>query len=352
MTLVATTLASINLPAVLAAQPVASVSLAGLTRGAPVDSVSAVFVSDNIVATLLPSRGSAPPLQKVVIMRWSDRALEQTASMTVSNGGQIFAASGNRLIVSTSRDKAVYSADLTQRREIPIKVLCCDSFPRVGVIGEWGENKWTVFRLDSPSQAIREGSGELISVSDGVIVYRLNNQIRTETLDGHPLGSIAVSAGSRYSHVAELAGGDRLYLTTSEGRRLVDFNGNEMLRVDAPTGWGFRHGWSAEGNRMLFDHFTVTMPLAERAIDKVFNSIFGGLGVMSEQPNGEIVRVIDTRTGGICLNLESPGKLFGPAGDYHADLSPNGRWMVLITLQELSIYQLPESCKKGDSATR
>jgi hypothetical protein len=222
--------------------------------------------------------------------------------------------------------------------------VLCESFPRVGVLGSCEADKWQAFRVGPPLTLLREGSGELISLSDGTLVYRLSNEVRTETIDGRGLGTIPVSPGSRYSHIAELAGKDRLFLTSAEGFRIVDFSGREMLRIHPPEGWGFRHGWSEDGSRLLFDHFTVTLPWAEKTFDRVFNSVFGRLGVINEEPNGEVVRVIDARSGGICVNIESPGKLFGPAGDYHADLSPNGNWVAVSTLSEVSIYALPAAC--------
>ncbi len=179
-----------------------------------------------------------------------------------------------------------------------------------------------------------------MAVSDDNIVYRLDNTIRTETTDGRLLGSISVPPETRGVRVAETAGPGRLYLNLFSGDdRIVDFKGQELVRLHPPDGWGFRHGWTADGGRLLFDHFTRTVPWGEK-----FADFLGRLMGAPEEANGETITVVDTRKGGTCFALESRWKLFGPAGGYHADLSPSGRWVVASTLTGVSIYRLSDVC--------
>jgi hypothetical protein len=52
----------------------------------------------------------------------------------------------------------------------------------------------------------------------------------------------------------------------------------------------------------------------------------------------------NTTTGKICFNLENRGQMFGNAGEYHADISPSGRLVALVTTSKLSVYKIPEVC--------
>lgn len=70
-----------------------------------------------------------------------------------------------------------------------------------------------------------------------------------------------------------------------------------------------------------------------------------GLGAVPEESNGEVIRVTDTRTGHVCLEFASPGVLLGLAGKNHADISPNGRLLVVSTLSDVSVYDLPAICR-------
>jgi hypothetical protein len=52
----------------------------------------------------------------------------------------------------------------------------------------------------------------------------------------------------------------------------------------------------------------------------------------------------DTKTGGVCFDLDSPDRQFGMAGQHHADLSPSGRFVAVVDGNELHVYVLPASC--------
>lgn len=62
------------------------------------------------------------------------------------------------------------------------------------------------------------------------------------------------------------------------------------------------------------------------------------------QSTGEEIRVMDTRTGSICFDLDSPDHQFGEAGEHHADLSPSGRYVAVVDGNELRVYALPQAC--------
>lgn len=302
---------------------------------------SPVFLSDESLAVLArfgePRKGDSG----IVVMRWASEKLQAIAKASKMNeGDEIYAVARNRVLTSAHSHKYLYSSDLAQKQEIPFRVIS-RAFPRSEVVGEDGLETWRVFRFSSPLTLIREGPGELLSLSDDVFVFHLGNEIKTQAADGRLLGSIPVSPDSKGSYIAEIAGKGRLYLGSAGEQRIVDFSGKQFLRVHPPDGWGFRHGWSADGRRMMFDHYTRTVSGWDRAVEWVVDRLSFGV---PEESNGETVRVVDTTTGGVCFDLETPGKLLGKVGGYHADLSPSGRWVAVATLKELSIYRLPDDC--------
>ncbi len=192
---------------------------------------------------------------------------------------------------------------------------------------------WRAFRVGSTLEQIGKGEGHLLSASDDALVSQVGRVIRVEAPGRGLLGSMPVGGGAD-SSLAELAGSGRLYLPGE--KVIVDFGGRELLRLDPPKGWGFRHGWSADGGRLLFDRFTRRVSSGENVID----SVFGG----PQPSNSETVTVISTRNGAVCFSLDSPGVLLGLAGSYHADISPSGRFVVVATLSNVSVYRLPNVC--------
>jgi hypothetical protein len=319
-------------------KPVAAAEVAALLgSGEQVRDVSPVFLSDDLIAILVSSGPRGP--SRILVLRWTGARLQLIANAQKANeDDEIFAISDERILIASARRTYVYSPDLRERWEIPIRILS-NSFPRSGTVGESNPSDWKTFRVAPALALIREGPGDLLSVSDDIVVFRLDNAIRAESAGGQLLGSIPAPLGQSDSHAAEAAGTGKLLLHSFGEERIVDFKGRELLRLRPPEGWGFRHGWSADGGRVLFDHFTRTVPLWGKLVDVVARA----LGA-PEEDNGETIKVADTRNGGGCIAFESPGKLLGPIGSYHADLSPDGHWVAISTLAELSIFRLPDVC--------
>jgi hypothetical protein len=186
-------------------------------------------------------------------------------------------------------------------------------------------------------ESVRTGVGQILSISDEFIAHRVGHIIRIETINGTAAGQ--ANDPDSNCHV-DLLGGNRLLMNCNE-RFVADFHGSKLLGINLQ-GWGFRSGQSQKGERVLFDNYTRTISAAKR-ISESFESLLSlGMGP-PVQPNGETVRVLDTFTGKICFNLES-SKLLGRAGEYHADLSPSGHFVAILSEQTLSIYQLPQTC--------
>jgi len=316
-------------------QATAKVRLDELLSLNPTD-VSPAFLSDESVALLARAGAQTSNAPTVVVLRWTGAALQSTVGpRKIADGSEIYSASNNRLIIASPHHKYLYSSDLEQKWELPIHLLST-LFPCSGLVGEFSEQSWKAFRLAPEPTLIGDGQGKLLSTSDGILISQVKDAIRTETTSRKLLGTVPVQPGMRYFRLVEFAGSGRLYFSTRGDERIADFNGKELQRVRPPEGWGFRHGWSADGSRLLFDHFIRTAPVWEKAFDRL-------LGV-PEESNGEIIKVVDANTGGVCFDLESPSKRLGTAGGYHADLSPTGHWVAVASPTDLSIYRLPDNC--------
>lgn len=223
-----------------------------------------------------------------------------------------------------------------------MKVLS-NQFPRTEIIGEAGAKGEKLFRLTAPPIQIDRAAGELLAVSDDMLVYETEDAIQTTTADGVTRGSIQITPGTRYFNSVEVAGPARLYFSAAGNEHITDLAGKMIVRVKPPDGWGLRHGWNSDGSRLLFDQYQHNVGIGTRVVEAIADALGSPL---EEEANAEIVRVIHVITGAVCFNLESPRALFGQAGEYHADLSPSGGLVAVATLNELTVYRLPTTCSK------
>lgn len=223
-----------------------------------------------------------------------------------------------------------------------MKVLS-KQFPRTDIVAEGGAKAEKLFRLTTPPTPISRGAGELLAVSDDLLVYETTDAVRTVTADGVTRGSIPITPGSRYFNNVEIAGPRRLYFSAAGEEHITDLTGKMIVRLQPPAGWGFRHGWNSDGSRLLFDRYLHNVSVGKRIVGAIVDALGS---VFPEEANAEVVRVIDVSTGATCLNLESPDALLGQAGKYHADLSPSGGLVAVATLRELAVYRLPTTCSK------
>jgi len=240
----------------------------------------------------------------------------------------------------------LYSPDLTILQNLPNPW-------RVSISGNviasrTKEGQLTIYRIDdaglSKIGAVEEPR-ELEAVSDDFVVVRDGDEIQTRTIEGNLIGAFKVKPKSKCATIVDLAGTGRLYLQTCWHDSMVDYLGNRLSRFKAPDGWGWRLGWSEDGRRLIYDHYTRHVSFLRRAGEITLALATLGVGVADEMANGETARVVDTLTGNTCFELKSSKPSHVPP-DYHADISPSGKYAAVITDDLLSIYALPESCGK------
>ncbi len=99
-----------------------------------VHDISPVFLSDDLIALLVRAGPSRIGSSKILVMRWAGSHLQLVATTDKANeGDEIFAVSGNRMLISARFHKYLYASDLKQRWEVPIRILST-SFPRSGAV--------------------------------------------------------------------------------------------------------------------------------------------------------------------------------------------------------------------------
>jgi hypothetical protein len=192
---------------------------------------------------------------------------------------------------------------------------------------------------------LRQGTSQLLTLSDDLLVFRTDDEINVERMTGLRLGSFAVPPRSICSARALLLAPNRLYLSGCGPGRVVDFTGKPRADIPEPDGWGFRYGLTQDGHRILFDNYTRRISPLQRMAESVESVLTLGMAP-TVTSKGEIIRVVDTDTGKICFDLDTPERLLGPAGEFHADISPSGDVVAVASADKLSIYPLPTACDK------
>jgi hypothetical protein len=270
----------------------------------------------------------------------------------------LFRAPDSRVIASNGisgveRNAVVLDSQLREVSQIPnatgIRPSCISTTGETFV--NQTKNRWVAYKMDHPLQRILEGAGLVLSVSDHGVAYLDEGAVHIEGLDGAPLGSFAtaVPRSLTFGSIAitpkvvptlRFLGRDRLWSESGSDVQILDFNGKVIQTLDKPDGWGFRIGQSSDGGRILYDRHTRHIPLAQRIKEEEIAKM--GVGA-DEEPNGEMVLVIDTKTGKKCFEWSSQTNLL-VVSQYHADIDPSGRLVAIMTPTTLSIYKLPEVC--------
>ena len=333
-------------------QAVEPIAIADLSfSGLPGKAVGATvaFVSEDLIVVGRHPGETGNFSGTLTAVQWRDGKLGFLKTRSISKYRSfvsgLFPVGSGRFISSLEQPPELLSADLSTITEIQTKFV----IPPVGggnVAGDsHGFEHWNIYRIAPTRDLLRQGTGELLSLSKDLLVVRVNNEIQIERMTGQPLGSFAVPPRSTCYAKALLLGPNRLYLNGCGSGRVVDFSGKTTVEIPEPDGWGFRYGLTEDGRRILFDKYTRRISVLQRMAESVESLITFGMGPIVTS-KGEIIRVVDTDVGKICFDLDSPSRKLGRDGEYHADISPSGHLIAVASADKLSFYGLPEGCNK------
>jgi hypothetical protein len=215
--------------------------------------------------------------------------------------------------------------------------------PSGKTVAEWTRGSWKLYRLSDRLEPLREGTGDLQSVSDEVVLIQDRKVMRVETLDGKRLGSFSAPAEGYYA--SGPVGNKKLYLDDCKSVRIVDFDGRTLLNLR--NGCSARDiSLSADGGRMLFDSLNHKSSGLKHVLESV--QTLTTLGMAGpEDVNHEEVRVFDSVTGKACFDWQrSFPATYGRVRS--AAISPSGEFVAIVARDMLLIYRLPPVC--DDSA--
>jgi hypothetical protein len=306
----------------------------------------AFAAEDTIAVTQFPGADSVS--RSITTFDWRGGKLQARASKSLpmyGGGGifkEVYGVSNGNILEEVGPHSQLWSRDLDKLGEAFSRVLRPPA-PQAGLVGEWlGANEWKLYRLGPPLSLVRSGRGEILSVSDDFAAVRVGRDVRIENAArGELVGKFQSEPGICAERVMIL-GRNRLMMACNNDR-VLDFSGKVVSLLPKRDGWGALFGMSTDGSRVLFDDFTRRIPTFQR-VSEFFESVISLGTSPNGESKGEQIRVVDTRTGAICFDLDSPDRLFGTAGDLHAALSPSGRYVAVVDGNELSVYALPDSC--------
>jgi hypothetical protein len=212
-------------------------------------------------------------------------------------------------------------------------------------VAEQKTGGWDLYHLDPKAdprvELIRQATGNLEALSDGVAVFHDHAGIRAETLQGKVLGSFKAKG---YRGVA-LGNGNRLLLRDGQGFRVVDFSGVEhcKLRVPRESGPYVFVALSDDGKRVLSDTFSRTAfaPVGWANIAYATVALASGA---DWAPTRERVQVMDTVSGASCFDLHRSFMEGSENGSHNAAISSSGEFLAVAGGGVLSVYRLPAVC--------
>jgi hypothetical protein len=148
---------------------------------------------------------------------------------------RVHVVSDKRLLAVAKGRTYLYSADLKDRTELPIRFAVAPS-PGAYLVGEQKPSGWNVYSLTRGLTLATEGAGMLAALSNKFIVFRNNGILYVQSPDGKPAGRF--SFGSQ-GDVVELAGTGAMFLNIRGDEKIVDFGGRVLARIAPPAGWDF-----------------------------------------------------------------------------------------------------------------
>ena len=327
------------------------IAVLDLGSEAPAVATTLVFASDGTIA-ISRYPGSGGDLTGTILtaeFREGRLRLLQRKTIDLDRPamvGGLYSAAHGGILSRLAVPPALFSGDLRDLLTIPINQIKVVIPPehQASFVGSFEMyNTGKIYRLRPTLSLVRAGLGEVLSITDEFVAVRGDHDVRIEKIGGALEASFQVPPRSSCDGKVTILGQNRLLMTGCGTDLVVDFRGRELARLPQREGWGFRFGQALDGIRVLSDNYIRRTSLGQKVSEFFTDLITLGMGVPVES-KGETIRVVDTITTGICFELESPDHLFGRPGEYHADISPSGEYVAIVTAATLSVYRLPHSC--------
>ncbi len=304
-------------------------------------SVSVEFLTDKTLALCFHSTNGSC---EVYVFEWTGGQLHNLSSATgpKTMPFTFMHRVGDAHILSTGvvyPSSVLYSVDLQERQQVPfVEPYLISASGKLAAASAM--TSWTLYQLLPSQRQLRQGTGALLSVSEDALTVERGEKIYTETLDGKELGSFSVKPQTKCFSSARVLDRDALFVDICGQQYIADFAGKKLANIRMPEGNPLRSETNDSGSRLLFDHSTRHVSIFRNAAEVVEGLAGGG---PEEWDNGEAVRVIDTKTGGMCFDWHSrlPPAL---TDDSHSDISPSGTFVAITHGTTLSFFRLPDKC--------
>jgi hypothetical protein len=193
--------------------------------------------------------------------------------------------------------------------------------------------------FSASGEKIAKGEGRLLTHTTNLAAYFDHGAVRIQSIDGKLLGSFEV--GGQHVPTISFIGQDRILVGEKEIR---DFHGKVLRKFKEPgRALGEKTKASTDGSRLLFDSFTRRVGLAQTIMEDTLAVPTMGMRGDGYVPNGEVVRVTDTRSGKRCFEWYGKEDLLSPFMD-HADIDPSGQLVAIMTRRNLAVFKLPDAC--------
>ena len=308
---------------------------------------SVAFTSETSIAVGVCLRDFINQKCSLVLVRWEGDTLQPFAqSLRFDFGVSVHPAGEGRILAIQGRSPTVlYSADLSTVHDLP-KHLSRFFSPSGKTVADWAPGSWKLYRLSESLEPLREGTGNLQSVSEEVVLIQDRKVMRVETLDGKQLGSFSLPSEAEGYYASAGSLRNKLYLDDCKSVRIVDFEGRTLLKMHPRKGCSAGDtSSSADGRRMLFDFTDHKVSGLKHVLESVQTLTTLGM-IGPEDVNREEVRVFDTVTGKACFDWHR-----GFPATYSrvrsAAISPSGEFVAIVAKDRLSIYRLPTDCDES-----
>jgi hypothetical protein len=326
------------------AQPIAALALSTSSAlgQAQASWASVAFTSETTIAIGVCLEDLFSQKCSPILVGWEGGNLQHLAeSSHFASGLSVHAATDGRILAVNGLSPAVlYSPDLSVTNELPIHLSRLLS-PSGKTVAEVGHNSWKLYRVSDRLELIREGAGDLQSLSDEAVLIRERRVMRMETLRGQPLESFSVPSGD-YASVGPL-GSSRVYLDDCRTFSIIDLEGRVLLRMHPQKGCSSGDtSVSADGSRILFDYTDRKVSGFRHMFENIQTVTTLGM-IGPEDVNREQVRVVDATTGKACFDWQRSFPMtFGLARS--AAISPSGELVAIISKDKLLLFRLAASC--------